>query len=156
MASGAAKTGGAVVVMLIAFIAYIIFKKLQLAQALGFSLKKFDIGGNFLLPEIYITVTVTNPSMNSAELQSVNGNIFVDSNTKIASVNSFTTTSITALSSVDITLKVDPVISDLLTAIKNFLSNPGTVVSFIGSVKVDGISFPVQSSLSLQQLQLNG
>jgi hypothetical protein len=125
--------------------AYYIFSKRSFAKNANFSFEglKFD----WKKKKVEITLSCSNPTNNNITLNSVVGNLIVNNNT-IASIESFSKTTIIANGKTNIKLDLIPSAIGILMSIKEFVTNKARTkqkinAKFIGSANMEGIIIPL-------------
>jgi hypothetical protein len=125
--------------------AYYIFSKRSFAKNANFSFEglKFD----WKKKKVEIVLSCSNPTNNNITLNSVVGNLIVNNNT-IASIESFSKTTIIANGKTNIKLDLIPSAIGILMSIKEFVTNKARTkqkinAKFIGSANMEGIIIPL-------------
>lgn len=152
MTQGIKTTASAIVIMLVTFVAYIIFQKTRLIKALSFDITKLDLDGNFLEPSIFITVKITNTSYNSANIQNISGSVFSASGQKVAAITLQDQTIIFPNTFVNLKLKIDPVMDNFVDLVNLSLNDPNTKFIFSGYVTADGVPLPLRLTYTVKDL----
>lgn len=144
--------GTAVVIGLVGVLIYIIGRKARLAMKLQYNFKGIENRGNILAPELFLRLQLTNPTNIGASVQSISGSIFDPQKQKIASVNSSTSINILPQKSVDLVLKIDPVVYNFLDLFTRFANNPNLELTFKGTIRVDGVMVPIILSSTIKDI----
>lgn len=136
-------------------LAYIIYEKINLARNLSFRISRINFGGTFIQPEVFITADITNSTNTAAVLQNISGGIFTEQNVKVASINSTATVRIEPMKTIQLVIKVDPVVSDFLSALQIYMNDKNARFNFAGYITADGVPIPLKISYSANEL-MNG
>ena len=152
MTAGTKTTAGAVVIMLVSFIAYILWQKVILIKSLSFGLVGLKLDGNFINPQILITIKISNSSNKSANLENISGSIFSEDGVKVADVILQQSIIILPNAFINLQLKIDPVMNNFMDLVSPLLNDPNTKFIFSGAVVADGVSLPLKLSYSVKDL----
>lgn len=152
MTPGTKTTASAVVIMLVSFIAYILWQKARLIKSLSFDVIGLKLNGNFISPEIFITVKITNTSNKSANLENISGSVFSETGQKVAELFLQQSTIILPNTFVNLQLKIDPVMNSFVDLVSLSLNDPNTKFIFVGAVVADGVSLPLKLSYTVKDL----
>lgn len=119
----------------------------QFINGVNFTFKKIRFGGSFFLPEAYATFKISNASNETVSIDNIAGNILFQS-TPVADVNTINAVQLLPYQDIDIELKLNSKITDLLTVLGNALKgNLKNNILFSGTVMTNGISVPVNTTL---------
>lgn len=142
------------IVAAVAAVGYFVYRKMNFAKSLVFRLTDIKPDGNLKDPHLVISINVSNPSNQTANIKSIVGTLYLDDRS-IAVINTATTQTI--LPQTDSILKVIAkpqligiaiLIRELLYKSKRKNINPRSY-KFEGNVNVDGVLLPINESISL-------
>ena len=128
---------------------YLLAKK-SLASKLQFSFKSFSTSGSLTSPKINIHLSALNPSNQSAKINSIVGELYVNDNF-IGDVTSFTAQTINPNAESDVSFVIKPSLLSGFTLVKNLILNKakGYKFNFRGNANVNGIVVPINESYSI-------
>jgi len=129
---------------------YLLLGKKSLAKSATFSFEKLGI--DLRNKKLKLSLGANNPTGSSATLKSITGALYL-SGKQVASVESFNTVRILPNAKTIITIDVRPSLSGIWSTIKSILQNKGKSAAalkatFEGFANVDGVSFPIKTTLS--------
>ncbi len=127
---------------------YFLLRGINFVNSVEFIFKKIRLGGSFFYPEAYATFTIINPTDVSVTIDNVMGDILYKDQ-QVASVSAIDVVQINGKQAVDIEVKMIAKISDLFSVIGNAVQgNISNNILFHGSVKANGITIPVNTTLA--------
>lgn len=121
----------------------IILNKIKLYNQLEVDFKNISIGGGLLNPELILTLNLKNPTKAVANLQAINGRLFLINGTYIGDVNLIENRRIYSSSNVDINLKIQGFNTTLINILLNLQTSLKLEIKFDGFLTVDGLQFPL-------------
>jgi hypothetical protein len=141
------------IVAAIAAVGYFIYRKSNFAKSLVFRLSDVKPDGSLKDPKVIISIVVTNPTNQTANVKAVAGTLFLDDK-EISVVN--TTTAQAILPQTDSILRVvaKPQIIGIARLLKDLLykskrSKIKETFHFVGSINVDGVLLPINETINL-------
>lgn len=144
MAAGSAKTGlkiaaGAVGIWLLLKV----LKLTNVGSNVLINFYSYRLGGSFINPEVYITFKVTNPTDSEVTISQLYGNVTYQGQT-VANVYSYNPIKLQKRSDNFLEVNAISSITDLIPIIT---SRGAGDFYFVGTIKVDGISLPLNFKL---------
>ena len=140
---------GLLVILAGATALYFIAKK-SLSSKLLFQIDNLGSKGKWYNPIIVISLRVLNPSNQSAKLNSITGELFLNGKL-ISNVTSFVPQNISAKAESIIKLEAQPGITGAASLLLDILQNKkaGYKIKFDGNANVDGIVVPINQSFAI-------
>lgn len=128
---------------------YFLAKK-SLAKKLQFSFKNLSTSGNFTSPKINIRLLALNPSNQTAKINSIVGELYVNDNF-IGDVSSFMPQIIMPNAESEVSFSIKPSLFSAFSTVKNLVINKGKgyKFEFKGNANVDGLVIPLNQVYSL-------
>jgi len=132
---------------------YFVYRKMNFAKSLVFRLSDVKPDGSLKDPKVIISVNVSNPSNQKANVKAVTGTLYLD-NREISVINTTTFQIIEPQSDSIIRIVAKPQIIGIAFLIKDLLSKSkrnkiDKTFKFIGNVNVDGVLLPINESIRL-------
>lgn len=142
------------IVAAVAAVGYYLYSRMNFAKSLVFRLTDIKPDGNLKDPHLVISINVSNPSNQTANIKSIVGTLYMDDKS-IAVINTATTQTI--LPQTDSILKViaKPQLIGIALLIKDLLykSKRNKInardYKFEGNINVDGVLLPINESIKL-------
>jgi hypothetical protein len=141
------------IVAAVAALGYFLYRKTNFAKNLVFRLSDVKPDGSLKDPKVIISIVVSNPSNQTANVKAVVGTLFLDDK-EISIVN--TTTAQAILPQTDSILRIvaKPQIFGIARLLRDLLykskrSKIKEKFNFIGSVNVDGVLLPINETIDL-------
>lgn len=131
-----------------AILALFIYRGINFAKNVELVFKSMRIGGTLFIPELYITLTIINPTSTTLTVDNVLGYVnFKGQN--IGSVSATDTVHISGHSQVDIELRVVTTLADILETVNANIhsDNLHNQVSFVGTILTNNINVPVNTMI---------
>lgn len=128
---------------------YLLAKK-SLASKLQFSFKSFSTSGSITKPKLNIQLSALNPSNQSAKINSIVGELYVNSQF-IGDVSSFTPQVILPNAESTVSFQITPSLLSAFSVVKGLIFNKGKgyKFEFKGNANVDGLVIPIAENYSL-------
>ena len=125
---------------------YFVAKK-SFKSKLLFQLKDVGTSGKWYAPTLVVKVRVLNPSNQSAQLNSITGELFMN-NKFVSNITSFVPQKIAAKNESTISLEAKPGLTGAFQVLVTALSkkSKGYSFKFVGNANVDGIVLPIAES----------
>jgi len=136
----------------VATLGYFVYRKMNFAKSLVFRLSDVKPDGNFKDPKIIISVAVSNPSNQKANIKAVTGTLYLDKK-EISIINTNTQQTIEANSDSIIRVVAKPSIFGIANLIRDLLYKSKRqkiqiVFRFVGNVNVDGVLLPINEQFN--------
>lgn len=145
--SGIGSTKNTLLIAASAVAIYFLLRGVGFINSVEIKLKKIRFAGSFLMPEMFATFTIINPTDVTVNIDTVEGNLLYKQ-LQIASVSSNTSIQISSKQGVDIELKLLSKITDLITVISSALKGDiNNNILFKGYIVSNGIPIPVNTIL---------
>jgi hypothetical protein len=140
---------GLVVILAAATALYFVAKK-SLSSKLIFQLQDIGTSGKWYAPVLIISVRVLNPSNQSAQLNSITGELSLNGKF-ISNITSFVPQKIAAKAESVIKLEAKPGVTGAASVILTALQKKGTgyKAKFVGNANVDGIVIPINETFAI-------
>lgn len=141
-----------IVVAALAAAGYFVYRKMNFAKSLVFRLSDVKPDGNLKDPKIIISVAVSNPSNQKANIKAVTGTLYLDKK-EISVVNTTTQQTIQPSSDSIIRVVAKPSIFGIAKLIRDLLYKSKrqkiqAEFKFVGSVNVDGVLLPIDENFN--------
>jgi len=136
-------------VVIIGIAAFYFISKKKLAEKLKVLFRGLKLSGTVLKPKFNLKFGVQNPTLSSAKINSLVGQ--VEANGKIiADVSSFSTQVIEPKKESIYEITAEPYGAGIFKTIREFIK-AGNKINFVftGSMNVDGIDYPVNTNIAL-------
>jgi LEA14-like dessication related protein len=132
---------------------YFVYRKMNFAKSLVFRLSDVKPDGSLKDPKVIISVNVSNPSNQKANVKAVTGTLYLDDR-EISIINTTTFQIIEPQSDSVIRIVAKPQLIGIAMLIKDLLSKSkrnkiDKTFKFIGNVNVDGVLLPINESIRL-------
>ena len=126
----------------------IIWKKYQMSQSLTYTIQGISIGGSLLNPGIVLALQVNNPTMTSADLDSINANVIVNNNI-VGVISQTIPQTIAANTSTIINIPVALNVGNAISDVINILQSQQANVEIKGSITADLIPIPLDITYNI-------
>lgn len=120
---------------------------MRFVKSIDIQFSKIKIKGSFFNPELFCTVSITNPTSFTVTIDAIKGNVFYQKN-NIAYVESLQAIPITANQAIQTEIKIIPTVSSAINLIGQFLS--GSIANefyFVGHAYVTGIPISINQKI---------
>lgn len=132
-----------------AIVVYATLKYVSFTKNLDVTFSRIRLGGSFLYPDVYVTLSIFNPTDFAVKINSISGTILYQDKI-VSTVYSNTQVNVTAKKRVELELKLSTTFSDILSTIKVLIQNGVTAgFYFNGTIDVDGVNVPVNTKLAI-------
>jgi len=121
----------------------LIFRKLLLSKNLEVVPIGLSFNFNPLNPALDLKLEIINPTKGTANLQAINGKVFLLNGTFIATANLNTQTRIAANSRTVINMEIRGINTTLINIITNLINSRNLGIKFDGFITADGVQFPL-------------
>jgi LEA14-like dessication related protein len=142
------------IVAAVAAFGFYLYSRMNFAKSLIFRLTDIKPDGNLKNPHLIISINVTNPSNQTANIKSIAGTLYMDDKS-IAVINTSTTQIIEPQTDSILKVIAKPQIIGIALLIKDLLykSKRSKInardYKFEGNINVDGVLLPINESIKL-------
>jgi len=122
----------------------------SLSKKLVFQLKDVGTSGKWFAPVLVIKFRILNPSNQSAVVNSVAGELFMN-NDLVTNISTFTKQKIGAKSESTLTLEAKPGLTDVFSTLIKVISNKkkNYTFKFVGNANIDGLIVPIAETYKI-------
>jgi LEA14-like dessication related protein len=141
------------IVAAVAAVGYFVYRKMNFAKSLVFRLSDVKPEGSLKDPKVVISINVSNPSNQRANIKNVTGTLYLDDR-EISVINTATSQVIEPQTDSILRIVAKPQVIGIILLLKDLLTKSkkkklDKVFKFVGNVNVDGVLLPINETIDL-------
>lgn len=141
------------IVAAVAAVGYFVYRKMNFAKSLVFRLSDVKPDGSLKDPKVIISINVSNPSNQRANIKAVTGTLYLDDR-EISVINTSTSQIIEPQTDSILRIVAKPQIIGIALLLKDLFTKStkrklNKVFKFVGNVNVDGVLLPINETIDL-------